>query len=138
MNPQNYCSLEMSRKLVEAGIVVETDFYHQTDLDINEYDGLVPKEERDDFMEQIRDGHASDEIYEWIPAPSMAEIWRELPERIVNRQMIFTPAIEKSDNSNIACYRWFDHHLYEFHRENPCDALAELIICVKSQAQVAT
>ncbi len=60
MNPLNYASIEASKALVDMGIVIETEaFWH--------HDG---------------DGVYSLRHYGSIPAPSMAEVWRELPRYI--------------------------------------------------------
>jgi hypothetical protein len=66
MNPLNYASLEASKRLVDAGIVLETDqqWYHLVNGDWYLSGDDCP-------MVQITED---------IPVPSMAEVWRELPE----------------------------------------------------------
>ena len=56
MNPLNYASLEASKRLVDNGIVLETEFYWP--LDKTDWKKIPWKR---------------------IPHPSMAEVWRELP-----------------------------------------------------------
>ena len=65
MNELNYASLEASKKLYEAGIVLETECYWH----FNDYKYEWQLERRDYFTENIG----------LIPAPSMSEVWRELP-----------------------------------------------------------
>ncbi|MBE3145097.1 MAG: hypothetical protein IMZ61_14440 [Planctomycetes bacterium] len=65
MNPLNYATLPACQKLAEKGIVLETErFWYLSPFDkwelSHDYDGLKD--------------------IEHIPAPSMAEVWRELPE----------------------------------------------------------
>lgn len=61
MNQDNYATFEASNRLVHAGIVMETDAIYGARGDLL-YKSLV----------ECRIGD--------VPAPSMAEVWRELPE----------------------------------------------------------
>jgi hypothetical protein len=63
-NPLNYASLEASKRLVEAGIVLETDFYHCFWEPDQEWILIANGEQLEDD----------------IPAPTLAEVWRELPK----------------------------------------------------------
>jgi hypothetical protein len=78
MNPLDYGSLEACQRLVKAGIVLETERYHETHgIDCYE---LVTKEKRDAYLDDVNKKHVSLFNFKWVPAPSMAEVWRELPE----------------------------------------------------------
>jgi hypothetical protein len=55
MNEQNYASFEASKKLFDAGIILETKEYHWVEME----------DRCDEFA---------------VPAPSFGEVWRELPE----------------------------------------------------------
>ena len=83
MNELNYASLEASKKLYEAGIVLETDALWSLFLDGFH---LIMNTELHPLVENY-------------PAPSIAEVWRELPEKI---EIICLLAIEKSEK----CKRW--------------------------------
>jgi hypothetical protein len=63
MNQLNYASLEASKRLVAAGIVLETEEVWYQGENGTWYLSDVPLPTHS------------------IPAPSMAEVWRELPER---------------------------------------------------------
>jgi len=65
MNPLNYASLEASKRLVAAGIVLETEAVRERHR--------WPGGERWILVSR---GIA---LNKTIPAPSMAEVWRELP-----------------------------------------------------------
>ena len=60
MNEQNYGSLEACQRLVAKGIVLETEHWHG-------WDGRIYRKD------EVPYGTAR------VPAPSMAEVWRELP-----------------------------------------------------------
>ena len=104
MNEANYASLEASKRLVEAGIVLETEalwvkWYFDSSTNMNYH----PYEWRLMYRGLTQDDLKS------IPAPCMAEVWRELPP--------------------------FEGHgkIYEAKENiNPTDALVALLIWVRS------
>ena len=114
MNEINYASLEASKRLVDAGIVLETDCYW---WDFGSYWKIV--------------SHKHEYGTKCIPALSMAEVWRELPETIQ-----FGPATwkhlttEKMGTRMEAYYRPCDSKEI-ISSENPTDALIDLLIWVK-------
>ena len=106
MNPLNYASLEASKRLVEAGIILETERY---------------------WMHYINESylthfHCEKTEYPFFktPAPSMSEVWRELP--IGN-------LITKCRNGEITHLSGFGE--YSIANVNPTDALIDLLIFVK-------
>ena len=105
MNTQNYASLEACQRLVDAGVVLETDAIWSLF-----YNGwrLVLRTELHPLVEDY-------------PAPSMAEVWRELPD---------STCINK-DGDYTKC--WIDSKvlLKVFQNENPTDALIDLLIFVR-------
>jgi hypothetical protein len=120
MNENNYCSLEMSKKLVDAGIVLGTEAHWI-------------KVANSPLM--LRDSrYGADEHY---PAPSMIELWRELPEELPNntRTYYMKLMIEKSDEMTLACYGNDNMETYigEYESISPANALAELLIWVKEE-----
>jgi len=111
MNSNNYCSLEMSKKLVEAGIVLETDKVWRLGADGWK---LLSRDWAIKMMSNT---------YEIIPAPSMSELWAELPYGSTAKTRAgVTYAIDAGGNC-------------EFESSNPCDALAELLIWVSKEAK---
>ena len=106
MNTQNFASLEASMRLVEAGIVLETEkvwFFSTTGWE------LVDR----------YDKHKVNKHY--LPAPSMAEVWRELPD---------STCINK-DGDYTKCWVDSNMSLKVFQNENPTDALIDLLIFVR-------
>ncbi|OPZ40055.1 MAG: hypothetical protein BWY95_02774 [Bacteroidetes bacterium ADurb.BinA104] len=108
MNPLNYASLEASKRLVEAGIVLETDFYWAS-VDMENW-SLCTIPHKVGFKE--------------YPAPSMSEVWRELP---------YAATIYKGPRYNSA---WIEHGMdnTEIYKNNPTDALIDLLIWVRKEA----
>ncbi len=118
MNPNNYASLAASKRLVEAGIVLETDFQWDMRYPLHEYV----------LYENISDSS--------ISAPSMAEVWRELPEDIK------IPAIGtrfdgeeylticKESGRTIAGYGYYPNVKIS---ANPTDALIDLLIWARKE-----
>lgn len=121
MNPQNYASLEAGRTLVEAGIVLETNLYWRIIVTHND---LAFYEDTD-----------NDEIkWESIPAPSMIELWRELPDNIRVRGDRWDLSISKTgDGRTVAGYWGQGRPLIEFNNINPADALIDLLIFVRKE-----
>jgi hypothetical protein len=105
MNPNNYASLEASKRLVEAGIVLETEALW--------------------FLGTSDEWHLADKWLcnhapQAVPAPSMAEVWMELPEGIyIYKGLKFSEAYRKfgDPNSHISI--------------NPTDALIDLLIWLR-------
>lgn len=120
MKEPNYCSLEASKRLVDAGIAIKTDMFWMTCAN-------SPWLLRDNR-------HGADEYY---PAPTFAEIWVELPAELVNvhkKERLFLDAWKNGDLF-VCCY---DNDIDEKWRgvqkhKNPADAVAELLIWVKEQ-----
>jgi hypothetical protein len=73
MNPNNYATLEACQRLVDAGIVLETDIYWCDNL------GWISLRSKQDTPEENCDW----KIY---PAPSMAEVWREYRKHVPDYQ----------------------------------------------------
>jgi len=103
MNTQNYASLEASKRLHDAGIVLKTEAYWIRVANSP--------------MMLVDNRHGADEYY---PAPSMAEVWRELPHNTwLRKDYIGRTNIMNEDNSFIR------------YNINPTDALIELLIHIK-------
>ena len=105
MNPLNYASLEASKRLVDNGIALETEAHH---IKYGTEWELKPR-------------HSFDAVY-GIPAPSMAEVWRELP------------LFSTMDISIDGLSRCWTKNSPTFSDTNPTDALIDLIIWLKKEA----
>lgn len=129
MNLLNYASLEASKRLVEAGIVLETDAvwvkWYSDNYPHGEY-RLVYK-----ALVQI------EEFNEQYPAPSLAEVWRELPETALQPCRDTTTgycheylSLQKDGDLTVAGYGEYS----EIGRNsNPTDSLIYLLIWVRKE-----
>jgi hypothetical protein len=126
MNELNYGSREACQRLVDAGIVVKTDFYW-----VEHFSGewiLIPENcfDRGDVLTAI-------------PALSMAEAWRELPEERVYHiegELLYEHSIltiEKHYGYSQAGYPANHFGFKMFDNINPTDALIDLLIWVTKQ-----
>ena len=107
MNELNYASIEASKKLFESGIVLETDavwFFSTTGWE------LVQR-----YTQHPVNKH-------YVPAPSMAEVLRELP----NNTAILKNRVYYSSVGSNSAYK-------EFISENPADALIELWVWLEKE-----
>lgn len=110
MNPDNHASLEASKRLHDAGIVMETEaIWFPKGDNFNLYPCWVGKES----------------YKEHIPAPTMAELWRELPEH--------TMLWKHKEVSG--AFIDYPQSAYEYRQTNPADALIELLIWVRKEGK---
>ena len=126
MNPNNYASLEASKQLVEAGIKMETEAAWCPFGRNGEYK-LLP-------IEYFPPTEVSKDVR--IPAPSMAEVWRELPEYIEykkdDRPLIEYLRIDKNGDGSLSC--GYGQYSEMTINDNPTDALIDLLIWVRKEA----
>ena len=134
MNPQNnYASLETSKRLVDAGIVLETECCWQWKDPCSPDDIAYGA-----YGEWILVRGSIDHIdAECIPAPSMAEVWRELPEYVEykkdDRPLIEYLRIDKNGDGSLSC--GYGQYSEMTINDNPTDALIDLLIWVKKEAR---
>lgn len=117
MKAQNYASLETSKRLIDVGIVLETEvawFFSSDSQPLLALRGLqcFP--------------HIS------YPAPSMAEVWRELPlkessDGTYARLLFYSHGISWITNADESFFP------YKECGENPTDALIDLLIFVRKE-----
>jgi hypothetical protein len=134
VNPLNHATLEASQRLHAKGIVLETEavwchystdkFSHPNKWSLG-YRGLVESDPRKDDRP-------------FIPAPSMAEVWRELPEMIPYCHKVYWLTLIKGSKASIADYVCTDGSslfiakgLKAYENTNPTDALIDLLIHIK-------
>jgi hypothetical protein len=118
MNRLDYASLEASKRLAEAGIVLETEAawceYNPNDWSIG-YKKLIIDNPKKRFF---------------IPAPSMAEVWKELPEEIYHVRPCAL-MVWKFHNLTEAGYWQRKEIIKSSLNANPTDALIDLLIRVR-------
>jgi hypothetical protein len=118
MNRLNYGTREACQRLVKAGIVLETDCIYGPRGDLF-YKALV----------EVRPGD--------IPALSMAEVWRELPEFIEYKGRTYNKCLVGYNGLNIASYD--DNGILNYNdlceSTNPVDALIDLKIWLTAQKE---
>lgn len=106
MNELDHASLEASKKLVDSGIITKTDAaWYQ---DVLECWNLLPISDYDDDLFSRR-----------IPAPSMEEVWRALPDGV---------SLYKTNGKTIVRYK--EGQIPELF-SSPTDALIEILVWVK-------
>jgi hypothetical protein len=130
MNEQNYCSLEMSKRLVAAGIVLETEKVWK---DINYHTSLAaPNWKLYPRMNALG-------IY--VSAANLSELWRELRLLVIDSNLLLPVLVKISDDAQggvlySAFYEDLEHSRpvpAVYHNTNPCNCLAELLIWVKGE-----
>lgn len=119
MNPNNYVTRKVAKKLVDNGILLETEVAWFED----EYKRW--------FLE-IDTDEAAFEYNRRLPAPSMAELWRVLQK--INRSAF----LAWDGNTTGAWQEWTTFDGYGegtevFKNENPADALAEFLIWIEKE-----
>jgi hypothetical protein len=116
MNPLNYASLEASKRLVDAGIVLETEYYWIRVANSP--------------MMLHNNIHGADDYY---PAPSMAEVWRELPDINQGARIYLT----KIGNQTQVGYGWPYMPSSSVVGQNisPTDALIELLVWLRKEQE---
>jgi hypothetical protein len=125
MNPLNYTSLEASKKLVENGVRLKTDFYWYKPEFCN-YWRIVSRD--------IIPPHQIANRDMCYPAPSMSELWRELPEWTEDEDGWLEITKDKGNIS--AGYRSLSSQSNPFFQSNnPADALAELLTWLKKEGK---
>jgi hypothetical protein len=113
MNKDNYATLEACQRLLDAGIVLETDAVWAW-CDKNK--SMKPYENPTLYLFSHIDSKVFDH---WYSAPSMAEVWRELQK--YTKSFYFT----------------LRDKVWEIIRDNPnpTDALVELLIWLTAQKE---
>lgn len=135
MNEKNYASLEASTRSNDAGIVLETDAVWFLGID-----GQWHLADR--WLSLCV--HKKDKI----PAPSMAEVWRELPDEIMRDNYEYYLSMEKGlasitkagySNPSLLTKAGYDSPLMLTiaitKSVNPTDALIDLLIWVKETGE---
>ena len=123
MNPNNYASLEASNRLVEAGIVLETDC-----IWVKWYSDNYPQGEwRLKYKALIQ----VEEFTEQYPAACFTEVWRELPDQVSRAGVISEAKALIGHKDNQEAMYW-PHAVYI--NTNPTDALIDLLIWVRKEA----
>ena len=117
MNELNYASLEASKRLVNAGIVLlDAEHWWWKKHDGSDwYVDLFPTVDR-----IVRDDRT--------PAPLLSEVWRELPYKLGKNYLSLW---RRQDGHTVAEYE--NMELAVFRNTNPTDALIDLLIWQKGR-----
>lgn len=130
MNTDNYASLEASKRLVEAGIVLETEMSW----------GCQTGTGTPIWKLQLKNCHflhCEGEDYPEYPAPCFTEVWRELPDGIVVNGSYAELYFMKNEHEVNYCGYSVEYHVVsEVKANNPTDALIDLLIWVRKEAKV--
>ena len=108
MDERNVGTLEACQRLVKAGIVLETDFYWAEFINSG--------------WQLITGMYGKTGYLHIVPAPSMAEVWRELPNISVSIR-----------SSKKETHVWLEEDCYDEFNTNPTDALIDLLVWVTEQ-----
>jgi hypothetical protein len=121
MNKDNYVTLPVAQRLAAAGIVLETEQYWY----ISPLGSVWRIRLGDELTSTMKLPQFS------IPAPSMSELWRELPEFYDRGRKMFTT----QESMHCCGYQRVNYSMSSevFFSTNPCDSLAELLMFVKGQ-----
>jgi len=117
MNELNYASLEASKKLFEAGIVLETEAVWRKKRDKTGY-----------YLSRKALYHRTTDI----PAPCMAEVWRELPGELWWENRWLLKHLYQDQVFTYAEYCGYKDHALakQCQNTNPTDALVDLLIYI--------
>ena len=132
MNELNYATPEASKRLEDAGIILETDVYHKVGVYGSMPSMLCTKTEYEidsDPYHPDSDPDVLNGVAVYLPAPSMAEVWRELPNWIEGEMKL---SLAKFGDGSVAGYGDTDAIVFN---TNPTDALIDLLIWVKEYKQ---
>jgi hypothetical protein len=117
MNQLNYGTLEACQRLAKAGIVIETKWVWILSaigweiVDNIKYFGI--------WKDAVR-----------FPAPSMAEVWRELPDHLDSP--LSDLVVTKDSMGITTCFYKLGH---EYESVNPTDALIDLLIWLEGRKE---
>ena len=123
MNENNYASLEASKRLDKAGIVLETDVWWY-------------KLSSGWHLAQFPTKVIPPSIDNALPAPSMAEVWRELPPSIDHEHSTYNKTLKGFGAAEVAAFENLENRsLKHFPNINPTDALIDLLIWVTTRKE---
>jgi hypothetical protein len=122
-NPKHYGTLPACQALAKAGIVMETDCCR--DLAVNP-DKVIH------WPKGVERNHP-----DFVPAPSLAEMWRELPHIFTISGCLCTLGLSKErEDMSVAVYSWHGDWLMSIRHSNPTDALIYLRIWLEERGKI--
>ena len=120
MNNNDYCSLKMCEELLLNNIEFETKLVYNI---------------FEDGSSKIGERSMVTGYRKIVPAPTMSELWQELPNKLVSDGITFCKIIttDKNNEETTTGYINFEDYIWEglCLDKNPCDALAQLLIWFK-------
>jgi hypothetical protein len=126
MNHKNYCTPEYTQKLVDAGIVLETDFIWYLSP-VNGICYIMSKEEWDS-LRMSKD-------YFVGPAPQFQDVWDELPNTLKINGLWYEKRLIGIDNLNIVGYWYNTEVLVQFAEINPTNAAIDLLCWLRKEGK---
>ena len=128
MDERNYGSFEAGQCLQAAGIMLETEKVWYT---------FPCESDGTDWKWKLGEiGREVDKYVKHYPAPSMAEVWRELLGILSVNKRWYELRLIKVDDITQVGYWWLTECLIEFqNRINPADALIDLLIWVEQRKE---
>jgi hypothetical protein len=125
VNKLDYGSLEACKRLRDAEIVVETDFYH-----VVWHNTHFPIESKE-WVSSCGNVVGENDFIAY-PALSMAEAWRILPwKTTISGCVCYRTLYQEREDMCIAAYYWQGVPLMTCRNINPTDALIDLKIWIE-------
>ena len=132
MNQLNHGSLETCQRLLAAGIVLETDAIWEYDAPCS--DPTDPARNQYGEWKLVHKPYKIGQMHNrQVPAPSMAEVWRELPWYMSNYGELEVTQI--ADTFACGFHKGLAIREPLFTSTNPADALIDLLIWVTEQGK---
>ena len=119
MNPLDYGTREACEKLFKAGVVLETEHCWYPSIFLDKW--LLKNS-------KWKDGKK-------LPAVSMSEVWRELPQEYTDDELVGSLMLWKEDKFTAVGYWWHDQCRISVRNLNPADALIDLLIWVSQKKE---
>ena len=120
MNQSDYASFEAAHRLVAAGILLEAEA------------GWISERTKDGIVYKLM--HKEEIHGAYYPAPSMAEVWRELPERLDVTDLMKPHSYIRLTKFHGETVSGYGVQPDVGKRVNPADALIDLLIWVRKEA----
>jgi hypothetical protein len=122
MDKRNVGSLEACKRLKAAEIVVETEAYHE--------EWMTEK------WRIVHKAYTYVDMRHAIPAPSMAEVWRLLPEELSVRACTYSLRIYRYKGRSHAGYQFYEDIEVMKDSTNPTDSLIDLLIWIEKEKKM--
>lgn len=125
MNEKNFATLEASKKLVDNGIVLETDMVW-SDIPVEDHWHIRPRLLCGSKM--VINEHT-------IPSPCFTDVWRELPHEVSINTMLSSKMMWTFDKGKLTeiGYWWHEEVNVSKISDNPTDAAIDLLLWLEGR-----